>query len=136
MLLTGFSSIEIKMAKKIHVFPRTHRLGGRGAFAAVYSGGFKQSGGPLIFYNRPNSLPHNRWGLSVSRRIGIAARRNRLKRLLRESIRLLEGVNNGYDCVIVVRPHDPLTVPQYQQILSAVMDRAHQHWSRIPPTIS
>jgi ribonuclease P protein component len=121
------------MPKKIHVFPRTHRLGGRGVFAGVYSGGFKQSRGPLIFYTRPNSLPHNRWGLSVSRRIGTAVRRNRIKRLLRECIRLHACVNNGYDCDIVVRAHEPMKVPHYQQMLTAIMDRAHQHWSRAGP---
>ena len=35
----------------------------------------------------PNNLPHNRYGFSVSKRIGGAVVRNRVKRLLREAVR-------------------------------------------------
>src|SRR6185312_15494468 len=35
----------------------------------------------------PNNLPHNRYGFSVSKRLGGAVVRNRVKRLLREAVR-------------------------------------------------
>ena len=117
-------------------FPRAHRLGGRAAFAAVYAAAAKQSRGPLAIYSKPNDLPHCRWGLSVSRRVGNAVRRNRVKRLLRESIRLLQhDFPRGYDIVIVVRPHEPLILAEYQKLLSALMIKTHNHWSSKPPTI-
>src|SRR5580692_4492104 len=118
-------------------FPRTHRLSGQVAFAAVYAAAAKQSRGPLTVYSKLNDLPHCRWGLSVSRRVGNAPRRNRIKRLLRESIRL--GQHNfpkGYDIVIVVRPHEPLILAEYQKLLSALMAKTHAHWLSKPPTIS
>jgi ribonuclease P protein component len=123
--------------EKSHTFPRAHRLSGKIAFAAVYAASTKQSRGPLAIYSKPNDLSHCRWGLSVSRRVGNAIRRNRVKRLLRESIRLLQhNFSGGYDVVIVVRPHDPLLLVDYQKILGDLMAKTHAHWSKIPPAIS
>jgi ribonuclease P protein component len=118
-------------------FLRTHRLSGQVAFAAVYAAAVKQSRGPLAIYSKQNDLPHCRWGLSVSRRVGNAVRRNRVKRLLRESIRLGQhDFPKGYDIVIVVRPHEPLILAEYQKLLSALMVKTHNHWLNIPPTIT
>jgi hypothetical protein len=56
--------------------------------------------------------------------------------LIRESIRLLKcEVAGGYDVVIVIRPHEPLTVGQYRQRLKTAMTQAHQHWSKGGPKI-
>ena len=96
------------MPVKTHGFPPSHRLSGKNAFAAVYAAGAKQSRGPIALYSLPNAFSHYRWGLSVSRRVGSAVQRNRAKRMLRESIRLLQGdFPAAYDVVIVVRPHQP-----------------------------
>lgn len=125
------------MPEKSHTFPRSHRLSGNIAFAAVYAAAAKQSRGPLSLYSKPNDFDHSRWGLSVSRRVGNAVRRNRVKRLLRESIRLLRhDFSGGYDLVIVVRPHDPLALADYQRILRDLMSKTHLHWSTLPPAIS
>jgi len=120
--------------EKSHPFPRAHRLSGKIAFAAVYAVSAKQSRGPLALYSKPNDLAHCRWGLSVSRRVGNAVRRNRVKRLIRESIRLLRHeFSGGYDLVIVVRAHDPIPLADYQRILGDLMAKTHDHWSRFPP---
>jgi ribonuclease P protein component len=121
------------MAEKNNPFPRKCRLSGKVAFTAVYTAEMKQSRGPLVVYSKPNHLPHCRWGLSVSRRVGSAVRRNRIKRMLRESIRLLqEGFPKGYDCVLVVRPHDPISLGEYQKLLAALVIRGHERWSKMP----
>lgn len=66
----------------------------------------------------PNDLPDSRWGLSVSRRIGTAVKRNRIKRLIRESIRLLRPeLPKGYDVIIVIKPHETMKLEDYQRIL-------------------
>lgn len=58
----------------------------------------------IIVYIRKNRLNSNRLGLTCSKTIGKAVVRNRIKRLMRESYRLMEyKVNSGYDIVIVAR---------------------------------
>jgi ribonuclease P protein component len=114
---------------KSYTFDRSKRLGGQAAFAAVYAAATKFTRGPLVLFSLPNSLPHCRLGLSVSRRVGTAPRRNRIKRLLRDAFRLTQhDLPAGYDLVIVVRPHEPLTLVEYQAILTAAAARLHQTW--------
>jgi ribonuclease P protein component len=109
-----------------HPFPRSHRLSGKPAFTAVFDAKVKESRGPLVAYARPNELPDCRWGISISRRVGVAAKRNRIKRLLRESFRLLRhDLPRGYDVVVVVRPHDPAILAEYQRMISALMIKLH-----------
>ncbi|MFH1487164.1 MAG: ribonuclease P protein component [Chloroflexota bacterium] len=50
----------------------------------------------------PNQLPFNRYGLIVSRRVGSAVVRNRVKRLLREVIRMAP-TKKGWDIVFIAR---------------------------------
>jgi len=118
------------MPTKNYPFPAHHRLSGKPAFSAVYAAGAKQSRYPLVAYSKINNLSHCRWGLSVSRRVGTAPRRNRVKRLLRESIRLLQpDLPKGYDFILVVRPHDPLPLAEYQKILIALVLKSRDHWA-------
>jgi ribonuclease P protein component len=94
------------------------RLSGKLAFANVYDHGRAVSRFPLKLVILPNELGHLRLGLSVSRQVGTAPRRNRIKRLLRESVRLLpESRSVGYDMVVVVRPHEPMQLAAYQSLL-------------------
>jgi ribonuclease P protein component len=110
-----------------HTFPRSHRLGGRYEFSAVFDYKTRESRGPLTLYARPNDHGHCRLGISISRKVGTAVRRNRIKRLLRESFRLMQhDLPVGYDLVIVVRPHEPLILADYQRLLSALALKLHQ----------
>ncbi len=53
----------------------------------------------------PNSLEHNRYGIITGKRLGNAVKRNRVRRLLREALRLAHPhMRTGYDVVIVAHP--------------------------------
>jgi ribonuclease P protein component len=120
------------MPAKRYTWPRRCRLSGRKAFAAVYAAGVKQGRGPLILYSARNEFDYCRWGLSVSRRVGAAVMRNRIKRLLREAIRLLQhDLGGGYDLIIVVRPHEPMTLGEYQKLLSLLAGKTDGYWGKI-----
>jgi ribonuclease P protein component len=97
----------------------------------VYDARCKESRGPLAVFSRPNGLGHPRLGLSVSRRVGSAPVRNRIKRLLREAFRFGQHeLSVGYDLVVVVRPHAPMPLEEYQRLLSKLTVRGHEAWQR------
>jgi ribonuclease P protein component len=59
----------------------------------------------LVMYVRANERAVNRLGVSVSRKVGKAVTRNRVKRCIKAQYRLREhALKTGYDMVISVRP--------------------------------
>ena len=52
----------------------------------------------------PNGLSHNRYGVIVTKNLGKAVVRNRVRRLTREAVRLLHPrIRVGYDIVLIPR---------------------------------
>ena len=119
------------MTAKRHTFPGKARVRGREEFAAVFDAKVRFSRGPLTAYALPTTHDTPRLGLSVSRRVGTAPQRNRIKRLLREAFRLMRhDFPRAYDLVIVVRPHEPLILAEYQRMLTAMMVKLHAMWTQ------
>ena len=112
-----------------HTLPKSRHLRLPSEFSAVYEARVRESRGPLTVYALPNELGHPRLGMSVNRKVGTAVRRNRIRRLIRESFRLLQhDLPQGYDLVVVVRPHEPLILAEYQKMLSALVVKLHRTW--------
>ena len=85
-------------------FPRTHHIRRGVDFQRVYRRRCSAADRVLVAFAAANGLPHPRLGLSVSRKLGGAAVRNRWRRLLREAYRLSRGqLPPGLDLVLIPR---------------------------------
>jgi ribonuclease P protein component len=84
----------------------SRRLSRSAEFERVYRHGRSTANRHLVLYTFPNaSASRARLGLSVSRKVGGAVERNRVKRLLREAFAQVEQeLDPAQDIVVVARP--------------------------------
>ncbi|NJL94382.1 MAG: ribonuclease P protein component [Anaerolineae bacterium] len=79
----------------------------------------------LLLSCLPNALPHNRYGIIISKRQGTAVVRNRLRRRLRELVRALHPqLQQGYDVVVVARGN--CAQLDYWALRQALLDLYHR----------
>ena len=71
-------------------------------YALVYSQGSSWASDLLVMKALPNGLTFSRYGFSVSRRVGKAVMRNRVKRWLREILRAAP-LKAGWDIIFIAR---------------------------------
>ncbi len=82
---------------------REERLTKPKQYSLVYSRGSSWVSNLIVMRALPNGLTISRYGFSVSKRVGKAVTRNRIKRLLRE-ISSVVPVKTAWDIVFIVRP--------------------------------
>ncbi len=85
-------------------FPRRLRIFGSSDYRAIYGEGRKIQSQRFVLFVRRNDLGHPRLGITVSRKVGKAVVRNRIKRLFREVFRRAQTeVPDSLDVVVNAR---------------------------------
>ena len=88
-------------------------------FELVYDKGDSWVSKAIVIKTLPNGLDLSRYGFTVSRRVGKAVVRNRIKRLLREILRQTP-LQPGWDIVFIARA--PATKADYTDLGKLVRD--------------
>jgi ribonuclease P protein component len=88
-------------------------------FTLVYNEGITLKDRYLVLKAKPNQFDFSRYGISVSKRIGNAVIRNRVKRILREILRL-SSLSPGWDIILIAR--SPVANSDYHQLSESVIE--------------
>lgn len=108
------------------MLPKEHRLTRSKEFARVRRFGRSTGSQLFVLYALRTGSPERRIGFSVSKRVGKATIRNRVKRRLREAVRSqLAAVPAGYDLVFIARPAAAeATYAQFEETVGYLLRRS------------
>jgi ribonuclease P protein component len=99
-------AIALRPSKKGQEYPRGARIVRKADFDAVYRNGKRRSSSYFTVFLKANDLPDSRFGFSIKRALGGAVVRNRIRRRIREVVRLhREEISAGWDFVIHPKAH-------------------------------
>ncbi|MDP9727904.1 ribonuclease P protein component [Alicyclobacillus tolerans] len=97
---------------------RIHRLRENRDFRRVFQRGQSFATSRLVLYSFPNRLSHYRVGFSVSKKMGNAVVRNRLKRVLRACFYQLEKDLSSVSADFVIICRKPAVDAEFDVLLS------------------
>lgn len=107
------------------------RLAHARQYQAVYAGKVQRTRAGLGLTGIPNDVGFTRLGLSVGKRLGNAAQRNRAKRLLREAFRLSQHeLPPGLDLIATVRGGRDLDLATCRAALVEMAASIAREWER------
>ena len=117
-----------------YAFPRERRLRQASEFDRLYKFGYRVTTKYFVLYGLKTDRSTARLGLTVSRKIGSAVRRNRVKRLLRELFRrhCASLLRHAYDLVVNARrgidavPYQELEAVFCQALIQLQTERARK----------
>jgi ribonuclease P protein component len=126
----GESNSRVAQPKGKSAFPRSARLLRHADFERVYKQGRRQfSASMTVFYwqrqdlafagKKSAPLPGLRVGFTVSRALGGAVQRNRMKRRLREAVRLTQP-SLATNADVVINPKKVLLTVEFESVLKEV----------------
>ena len=114
-----------------HRFRPHERLRRVSDFRRVYDRRCSTSDANLVVYACENGLSFSRLGVSVSRKLGGAVRRNRIKRLLREAYRLSRAkLPSGLDLVLIPRGPETASLDHYFRSLPVLAQAVQRKLQR------
>ena len=115
---------------------RARRLSRSAEFERVYRQGRSVSNRHLVLYSFPNeSTDRPRLGLSVSRKVGQATHRNRLRRLYREAFRHSRAeMPTGLDLILIPRRPDEPALDVLQSSLVRLVRQLARKLEKEEPT--
>ena len=94
---------------------RESRLLRRGDFETVYREGRRRSSAQFVIFFRANGTDRSRFGVSVKRALGRAVQRNRIRRRIREVLRVhLLEIPAGWD--IVIHPRASVALAEFSRL--------------------
>jgi ribonuclease P protein component len=100
--------------------PGECRLLRRAEYDAVYREGKRRSNGEFTVFLRSNGLQHSRFGWSIKKAVGGAVLRNRIRRRLREIVRLhRQEIHDGWD--IVIHPRTSAAKRELSQLTAELL---------------
>jgi len=106
---------------------RIYRLKKNAEFQRIYRKGSYVAAKTLVAYIKPNNLNETRIGITVSKKYGKSVKRNRIRRLIIESFRLLNNkIKPGYDIVFVARKpdtYDDIGLCDIHAVMSYILDK-------------
>ncbi|MCP4420091.1 MAG: ribonuclease P protein component [Chloroflexi bacterium] len=107
------------------MLPQSHRLKRSADLKFVQKQGRSWRHLFCILLVRQRGSEKSRFAFVASRRVGNAVMRNRVKRLLREAVRLhLDDIQPGWDCVWIARPR--LSRASFSEVETAVLQLLKQ----------
>jgi ribonuclease P protein component len=112
-------------------FPRAFRLVRRAEYDAVYREGRRRSSREFTLFLRPNGLDSSRFGWSIKKALGNAVRRNRIRRRLREIVRLhRQEIAPGWD--IVIHPRSSAATTEFSALQAELLKLMPPHAPQTP----
>lgn len=102
LFLLGYKNLFIIVLK--FKFSRTLRLITKNQFSFVFSNPQRASISQITILGRFNQLDHARIGLAIAKKyVKLSCKRNRIKRLIRESFRLNQHILPNMDFVVIAK---------------------------------
>ena len=102
------------------MLPQPHRLKRSADVTVVQKQGRSWRHPLCILLSKRGDAEASRFAFIASKRVGKAVVRNRVKRLLREAVRLhLDDIQPGWDCVWIARPQ--LSQASFAEVETAVL---------------